>query len=139
MAQPRVAVLAEIAVDIVLARNRQLVDAVGVARPLQIEVLPEGRRAEVEHAAPVAADHVERAGDIAGFGAGQQHEVAVEGADAVIGPVPHDFVVQLPGVADAAENLHRRGDLVAAAVRRDRAQLRSRHTAAEREARIVQL
>lgn len=40
VAQPRVAVLAEIAVDIVLARNRQLVDAVGVARPLQIEGPP---------------------------------------------------------------------------------------------------
>ena len=101
--QPLVTIFPEVGVKIVFARNRQFGDRRGVFEPVQIEILPEGRRTEVEHTAPVVADDIERSCDISGRRARQQNKIAVKSADAAIGIIPQDLCVQPLRVGDAAE------------------------------------
>ena len=61
----------------------QFVDAAGVLQPVEVEILPEGGGAEVEHPPPVVPEQVECAGDVSGRRARQQYEITVEGADAL--------------------------------------------------------
>jgi len=116
VAEPFVAIGAEVAVNVLFAGRHKLVNAGGVFRPLEVEILPEGGGAEVEHGAPELADVVESALDIASFGAGLQHIIAVEGREAV-GPVAgQNVAVEGGGVAQAGQRQERGGLFAAAGV-----------------------
>ena len=83
VAKTLVAVATEVAVDVFFPGRHELVDPGGVGGPGQVEILPEGRRAEIEHATPVGAEQLERRVDLVGPGQGLEHVQAVEGGNSL--------------------------------------------------------
>ncbi len=67
-------------VDVAEAGERKLVDTAALLQPVDVEILPEARRPEIEHAAPIAADVIDGACIIARLRFGLENVVSVESA-----------------------------------------------------------
>ena len=89
----QVAEFAEIPMYVLFAGDRHLVYAEAAVRPVEVEVLPERRRAHVQHPAPEIAHRVERALVFACRAHRLQHVVAVECRHATM-PFASEAVVE---------------------------------------------
>ena len=104
VAEALVAVVAEIAMDVLLALRHEFIDAGGVLGPGQVEILPEAGRAQVQHGAPVLTDAVQAALDIPSLGAGLEDVVPVEGAHACSAPDGENLLVKRSGVLQVGQS-----------------------------------
>ena len=89
----------------------QFVDAAGVLQPVEVEILPEGGGAAVDHRAPVRADQLNSFLDFVQLGHGVEHEGSAEGADVFPGGGEEGFAP----VGDSAEDLEGGGGFVSRA------------------------
>ena len=97
VAEPRVAVGTEVAVDVLLALGHEVVNASGVLCPLQVKVLPEGGSSHVEHSTPVLADDVHSLLVASVHCQCLQHVVSVEGGEALGATYCHVVAAGLVG------------------------------------------
>ena len=109
VAESLIAEVAEIGMNVLLARHGQLVDAEGVFGPIKVEVLPKRSGSEIKHCAPVVTNEFDCASDWLA----EKHIITEECADA--------FCVlsekNIRTVAESRDCLNGCGGLVALAVR----------------------
>ena len=83
VAEAEVTVAAEIAVDVILALGRELVDTPRVLGPFEVEVFPEGSGPHIEHATPELADNVHCLLVVSGHSQRLKHVVPVESGESL--------------------------------------------------------
>ena len=99
-----VTVSAEVSVDIFFAGGNEFIDARGIGDPIEVEILPEGGGAEIEHGAPIGADEIEGGIGVAGFGERLQDIETVEGGDAFGSVAFEDRIGGFAGVSHVGQS-----------------------------------
>ena len=108
MAEAAIAMVAVVAVNIVCSFRDRIGDRSGAALdPIEVEIFPEGRRAEREHPAPVGADRVKRFAGPSALGFRPEQTVAEEGRESTR-PVSGDQVSRRPFVGKSGKRKERR-------------------------------
>ena len=108
VAESLVAIGAKVTMQVFLAGRNQLVDPAGIRRPVEIEILPEGRCPHVEHPAPVGADQIERRIDVATLGQSLEHVESVERGNALCAIRQKNLIGCFAGVAHTRQREERR-------------------------------
>src|SRR5882724_10641247 len=115
VAETFITIRAVIAVDVLLAWRRQFVNAPGIRCPIEVEILPESCRTQVEHSSPKLTYGIEATLVIACLRARLQHIVSVKCRQPFRPVYRHYFRIE-PGRISEARQCHQRSCLFAVPV-----------------------